>query len=138
MTTLSGALGGLFGRRPARDAGDEENANEQSQTGSTEAEGTIAEGSTGTTTGGRFDQGPVVVWQAPNKMEAEIVKGRLESEGIPAFLRGEAVGPIIGLTSGSLALTEVLVPFPLADQAMDILYESHNSVEQSFDEQNPE
>lgn len=54
-------------------------------------------------------------------MEAQIVKGRLESEDIPALIRGEALGRIYGLTSGSLAATDVLVPAPLADKAREIL-----------------
>jgi hypothetical protein len=54
-------------------------------------------------------------------MEAEIVAGRLQSEEIPAFIRGEALGPIYGLTTGSLAATVVLVPAPLAPKALEIL-----------------
>lgn len=75
-----------------------------------------------TTTGGELDQEPVIVWRASNQMEAQVVKGRLESEGIPAIIRGEAVGAIYGLTSGSLAETAVLVPAALAAQAEAILY----------------
>ena len=52
--------------------------------------------STRSTTGGDLDQEPVVVWQAANMMEAEIVKGRLESEGIPAIIRGEVQGRSMG------------------------------------------
>lgn len=72
-------------------------------------------------TGGDGDQEPVVVWEAANLMEAQIVKGRLESEGIPAVIRGEALGAIYGLTTGSLAAAAVLVPAPLADKALEIL-----------------
>lgn len=86
-----------------------------------------ADGQTGaqqkatSTTGGSSSQEPVVVWEAANPMEAQIVKGRLESEGIPAFVRGEALGKIYGLTSGRLAATDVLVPAPLAEKALEIL-----------------
>ena len=76
------------------------------------------------TTGGGIETEPVVVWEAPNRMEAQIVRGRLESEGIPAIIQGEAVGAIYGLTTGNLARTVVLVPAPLADRAVAIL-ESH-------------
>ncbi len=84
------------------------------------------------TTGGDVEQEPVVVWQAANLMEAEIVKGRLESEGIPAIVRGEALGAIYGLTTGSLAATNVLVPAALAEKASEILnakieWEEHDS-----------
>ncbi len=75
------------------------------------------------TTGGDLDQEPVVVWQAANQMEAQIVKGRLESEGIPAIVRGETLGAIWGLTTGPLAATDVLVPAALAEKALEILNE---------------
>jgi hypothetical protein len=67
------------------------------------------------------DQEPVVVWEAANRMEAVVVAGRLQSEGIPAIIRGEALGDIYGLTYGSLAATAVLVPKLLADKALEIL-----------------
>jgi hypothetical protein len=54
-------------------------------------------------------------------MEAEIVAGRLHSEGIPAIIRGEALGAIYGLTTGSLAAATVLVPAPLAEKALALL-----------------
>jgi hypothetical protein len=75
----------------------------------------------GTTKGGPMDQEPVVVWEAMNMMEAEVVKGRLEAEGIPAIIRSEALGQIFGLTMGGLAKADVLVPGPLAEKALDIL-----------------
>jgi hypothetical protein len=72
-------------------------------------------------TGGGSETKPVVVWEAANRMEAEIVKGHLESEGIPAIIMGEALGPIYGLTTGDLAKASVLVPAPLAERATEIL-----------------
>jgi hypothetical protein len=54
-------------------------------------------------------------------MEAQIVKGRLESAGIPAIIRGEVLGAIFGLTTGSLAESVVLVPAALADKAEALL-----------------
>lgn len=74
------------------------------------------------TTGGDLDQEPVVVWEAANLMEAEVVKGRLQSEGIPAVVRSEALGAIYGLTTGSLAAADVLVPAALAERAFEILH----------------
>ena len=86
------------------------------------ADETEHQSASGTTTGGNLDREPVIVWRATNQMEAQVVKGRLESEGIPAIIRGEALGAIYGLTSGTLAETSVLVPAPLADKAEAILY----------------
>lgn len=77
--------------------------------------------SSGTTTGGSMNQSPVVVWEAANLMEAEIVKSRLEADGIPAIIRSEALGQIYGLTMGGLAAADVLVPAPLADRAVELL-----------------
>jgi hypothetical protein len=73
------------------------------------------------TTGGGSDNEPVVVWEAANLMEAYVVKGRLESEGIPALIRGEALAAIYGLTAGNLAAAKVLTPAPLAEKAIAIL-----------------
>lgn len=73
------------------------------------------------TTGGGSDNEPVVVWEAANLMEAHVVKARLESEGIPALIRGEALAAIYGLTAGNLAAAKVLTPAPLADKAIAIL-----------------
>lgn len=63
----------------------------------------------------------VPVWDAANLLEAQIVKGRLESEGIPALVKGEALGEIYGLTTGPLAETTVLAPEQFAEQAIEIL-----------------
>jgi hypothetical protein len=76
-----------------------------------------------TTTGGGLDNEPVAVWEAANLMEAQVVKGRLESEGIPALIRGEALATIYGLTAGNLAVATVLVPAPLADKALALLFD---------------
>ena len=75
------------------------------------------------TTGGSVSQEPVVVWQAANPMEAQIVKGRLHSAGIPAIVRGEAMGRIYGFVYGGLAERDVLVPGPLAESAEEVLSE---------------
>jgi len=75
-----------------------------------------------TTTGGGSENEPVVVWHAANSLEAHVVKGRLESEGIPAYVRSEALSAIYGLTAGGLARADVLVPALLAEQALEILF----------------
>jgi len=86
---------------------------------STEAE--AATTASAAITGGDLEQIPVVVWEAANPLEAQVVKGRLESEGIPAMIRGEALGSVYGFTVGSLAQTDVLVPAALAEKATEIL-----------------
>ncbi len=68
-----------------------------------------------------LEQVPVVVWEAANPLEAQVVKARLESEGIPAMIRGEALGNVYGLTVGGLAQSDVLVPEALAEKAIELL-----------------
>ena len=125
MTALSGSLPGWAKRRRAAEEREESNASEgRTETGASTAS---------VTTGGGSSQEPVVVWEAANLMEAQVVKARLESEGIPAFVRSEALGAIYGLTAGSLARADVLVPGPLADQAIELLFGEEE--EPSEDEQ---
>ena len=61
------------------------------------------------------------VYVAVGQPEAEIIKGRLESEGIPAVLRYESAGIIYGLTIDGLGQVEVQVPTSLAEEARQIL-----------------
>ena len=91
-----------------------------------------------TTTGGGSDGEPVVVWEAANVMEAHVVKGRLESEGIPAIIRGEALATIYGLTAGNLAAAKVLVPAPLAEKALDVLFADDGSLDEAEEESGAE
>lgn len=61
------------------------------------------------------------VYVAVGQPEAEIIKGRLENEGIPAMLRYESAGLIYGITVDGLGQVEVQVPSALADEARQIL-----------------
>ncbi len=79
--------------------------------------------------GGRAPGLPVEVYRAANEMEAQVVKGRLESEGIPTLLRREAIGPVFGLSVGALAEVQVLVPALLAERAREILAEADLNAE---------
>lgn len=106
MTALANGLQRIWGRQKSRP-----------QAVETDAESSSA------TTGGTVSQEPVVVWQAANPMEAQIVKGRLLSAGIPAIVRGESMGRIYGFVYGGLAERDVLVPAPLAASAEELLSE---------------
>jgi len=55
------------------------------------------------------------------QMEAQIIKGRLESEGIPALLSYESAGLVYGLTANGLGEVKILVPKHLANKAKGIL-----------------
>jgi len=54
-------------------------------------------------------------------MVAEVIKSRLLSEDIPAVIRRESIGAVIGLTVGGLGMASVWVPLPLAARALAIL-----------------
>ncbi len=54
-------------------------------------------------------------------MEAQIIKGRLESEGIPVLLSYESAGLIYGITIDGLGEVKVMVPKHLAAEAKEIL-----------------
>ena len=116
MTAALEGLRGWFSRRRADDR-------PRTETGTT------------ATTGGGKGSEPVVVWEARTHLEAEIVKGRLASVDIPASFRGEVLGQIYGLTTGQLAATAVLVPAPLAEKALTLLYsEPEWETGEEFDE----
>lgn len=119
MTAVSDNMPGWFKRRRAAAAEDTSGNIEGGTVSEMSSNGTTASA----TTGGGSSHEPVVVWEAANLMEAQVVKGRLESQGIPAFIRSEAAGVIYGITAGSLARADVLVPGPLADKAVAILFD---------------
>ena len=54
-------------------------------------------------------------------MEAQIIKGRLESEGIPVLLSYESAGLIYGITIDGLGEVKVMVPKRLEEEAKGIL-----------------
>ncbi len=129
MTVLSDSMSGWFRRRRGAAKDSAEGA-----AGETPENGETTSSTASTTTGGGSSQEPVVVWEAANLMEAQVVKGRLESEGIPAFVRSEALGVIYGLTAGGLARADVLVPGPLAERAMEILFSEDQADDQGNDQ----
>lgn len=54
-------------------------------------------------------------------MEAQIIKGRLESEGIPVLLSYESAGLVYGLIVDGLGEVKIMVPQHLAEEAKEIL-----------------
>lgn len=77
-----------------------------------------------TTPGGTEETRWVVVAKNLNPGEAAVIKGRLDSENIPAIVQQEAVGSVLGLTVGPLGSADIRVPEPLAEQALAILAET--------------
>ena len=55
------------------------------------------------------------------QMEAQIIKGRLESGGIPVLLSYESASLVYGLTIDGLGEIKIMVPAHLAKEAKEIL-----------------
>ena len=60
---------------------------------------------------------------------AQILAGRLQSEGIPARAWQESAGQAAGLVIGALGMGHVVVPEAYVDQALDILADVDNNVD---------
>ena len=76
-----------------------------------------------------MDEGSVRIFATHTWLEAEIVKGRLEGEGIPVRLEGEHEGPY------PVGPAELLVPRASEERARRVLAEIERG---SFDVQNEE
>ncbi len=66
-------------------------------------------------------QGMTTVYRAAGLMQAEIIKGRLESAGIPVMLDYESLGRVMGITVDGLGEVRILVPDERADEARELL-----------------
>jgi hypothetical protein len=64
---------------------------------------------------------PLVTVRTAKYMEAQIIKGRLESEGIPVLLSYESAGLVYGLIVDGLGEVKIMVPKHLAEEAKEIL-----------------
>jgi len=65
----------------------------------------------------------VTVYISQGMLPAQVVRGKLESAGIPVLLKYEAIGQIIGLTVDGLGRVEVQVPEECAADAEYLLQE---------------
>jgi len=64
---------------------------------------------------------PLITVRTAKYMEAQIIKGRLESEGIPVLLKYESAGLVYGVTVDGLGEVKIMVPKHLAEEAREIL-----------------
>ncbi len=69
----------------------------------------------------------VTVYTSNGPLAAEVVKGKLESDGIPALLKYESAGRALGLTIDGLGEVAVLVTRKDAVIALGILNEKQGS-----------
>ena len=84
-------------------------------------------------------QGMTTVYRAAGMLEAEIIKGRLESSGIPAMLDYESLGRVMGITVDGLGEVRVLVHNERASDARQLLAAgtSADNEEEATGEGNP-
>jgi hypothetical protein len=59
------------------------------------------------------------VYTASGQIQAHIIKGKLESEGIPVLLQYES--EILGITVDGLGAVRIMVPEHLAERAKEII-----------------
>jgi hypothetical protein len=76
----------------------------------------------------------VTIYQCQGIMEAEVVKSKLEANGIPALLKYETAGLVIGITVDGLGRVEVQVPAELAEEALDVLADAGDADELAAEE----
>ena len=62
-----------------------------------------------------------VVCRVQGNAVAEVIKGHLESEGIPVLLQYESAGLIYGITVDGIGEVKVLVPAELVEEAKKII-----------------
>ena len=70
--------------------------------------------------------------EVSGSIDAEIIRGLLESQGINVILSQEGAGRAIGLTVGPMGETQVLVPEKQLGKAKEILadyYRSRNNTQ---------
>jgi hypothetical protein len=67
------------------------------------------------------DDDLVVVRTVQGYLVGEMLKNQLESEGIPAILRYESVGHVMGITFDGLGQVQVMAPRALAEEAENAL-----------------
>jgi hypothetical protein len=64
---------------------------------------------------------PLITVRTANYLEAQIIKGRLETEGIPVLLSYESAGLVYGITVDGLGQVKIMVPRKLEEEAREIL-----------------
>ena len=67
------------------------------------------------------DKDFVTVQTVHGEFEANVIKGRLESEGIPAFLQYESVGRVYNVIVDGIGAIKIKVPAQFAEEAKEIL-----------------
>ncbi len=72
----------------------------------------------------RHEDKLITIYKACGQPEAEVIKGRLTIEGIPAVLKYESVGSVYGLTMDGLGQVNVQVPSKYESKARATIEDS--------------
>jgi hypothetical protein len=78
--------------------------------------------------------GMTLVYRTAGLLQAEVIKGRLESAGIPVLLDYESAGRAIGITVDGLGEVRILVPHERAQDAKELLTAGESDEEEAIDE----
>lgn len=63
----------------------------------------------------------ILIDEVYGELQAEILRGLLESQGIPVILNQEGAGRAYGINVGSLGRIELLVPANLSQEARQVI-----------------
>ncbi len=72
------------------------------------------------------NKGEIVTVYRACELEAQVIKGKLESAGIPVFLKYESLGRVYGITVDGLGEVQVVVPKERAEEARALIEERDN------------
>lgn len=75
-----------------------------------------------------------LVYTASGMVQAKIITGRLETEGIPTRLKYEAAGAIYAITIDGLGEVQILAPSDDLDRARAILNRSYDEQDLDWEE----
>lgn len=74
-----------------------------------------------------------VAYRASGITNANIILGRLETDGIPARLKYEAVGAIYAITIDGLGEVDVLVPSSCLEKAREVLSQTYEDKDMDWE-----
>lgn len=77
----------------------------------------------------------VTVYAASGMLTAQVIKGKLESAGIPVLLAYESLGPIYGLTVDGLGMVRVQTPERYAADALALIAADEGAAEDADDDE---
>lgn len=64
------------------------------------------------------------VYVTQGHLVAEVIRGKLESAGIPVILDYESIGRVFGITANGLGEVRIRVPEAFEEEALELLAES--------------